>query len=120
MLGAQCHSRLPRLSGWAETADTSEQKQLERIWISGVTESSRMTSATHVQCGEAVERVERLPLGLVAGREAEARARAQHGLSRTAHSEHRPAGTGLVSLALVSLALVTLALVSMVQVSTGW
>ena len=80
-----------------------------------MTESSRITSATHVQRGEAVERVERLPLGLVAGREAEARARAQHGLSRTAHSEHRPAGTGLASLALVSLALV-----STVQVSTGW
>ena len=80
-----------------------------------MTESSRITSATHVQHGEAVERVERLPLGLVAGREAEARARAQHGLSRTAHSEHRPAGTGLVSLPLVSLALV-----SMVKVSIGW
>ena len=70
-----------------------------------------------MQRGEAVERVERLPLGLEAGREAETRARAQHGLSRTAHSEHRPAGTGLVSPALVSLALVSLAPVSLALVS---
>ena len=47
-----------------------------------------------MQRGQAVERVERLPLGRVAGREAEARARAQHGLHGLTRLEEAEPPTG--------------------------